>query len=303
MAPARLPGSPEGDPRVTEVVRPLVSVLTPSFNQGEFIPDCLDSVSRQNYQPIEHIVCDGGSTDGTLDLLRAASDRVRWVSEPDSGQADALNKAFALSKGEIIGWLNSDDAYVDRRAVAWSVELLQTKPELDVVFGHALLINENNRALQVLGAPPFSPRLYETLHYIVQPAVFIRRSALEREPVFVREELNYVIDRDLFFRLSRRCRFGRVGHVLAADRHQRARKVLDEDFKVEAEEFDRSIGGSSSISVRLIRRWLRILIRAFGIVPMLRLPSAVVEAVPLDIPPLHERLRLQLLTARRDMPF
>jgi glycosyltransferase involved in cell wall biosynthesis len=303
MAPARLPGSSEVDPPVTEVGRPLVSVLTPSFNQREFIADCLESVSRQTYQPIEHIVCDGGSTDGTLDLLRAASDRVRWVSEADSGQADALNKAFALSKGEIIGWLNSDDAYVDRRAVAWSVALLETEPHVDVVFGHALLINETNRALQVLGAPPFSPRLYEVLHYIVQPTVFIRRSALEREPVFVREDLRYVIDRDLFFRLSRRSRFGRVGHVLAADRHQRARKVLDRAFELEAAAFERSIGGSSSISVRLVRRWLRILIRAFGIVPMLTLPSAVVEAVPLDVPPLHERLRLQLLTARRDMPF
>jgi len=283
--------------------RPLVSVLTPSFNQCQFIGDCLASVSRQSYRPIEHVVCDGGSIDGTVELLRAAPDGVHWISESVGGQADALNKAFAMSNGEIIGWLNSDDAYVDRRAVAWSVELLQTKPELDVVFGHALLINETNRALQVLGAPPFSPRLYEILHYIVQPAVFIRRSALEREPVFVRDELNYVIDRDLFFRLSRRCRFGRVGHVLAADRHQRARKVLDDSFNVEAEEFDRSIGGSSSLSIRLVRRWLRILIRAFGIVPMLRLPSAVEEAVPLDVPPLHERLRLQLLTPRRDMPF
>ena len=88
---------------------PLVSILTPSFNQGRFLRDCLDSVARQTYPRVEHIVVDGGSTDDSRQILAEAGDTVRWMSEPDQGQADAVNKAFEASTGEIVGWLNSDD--------------------------------------------------------------------------------------------------------------------------------------------------------------------------------------------------
>jgi len=87
--------------------RPLVSVLTPSFNQAAWLTDNLGSVAAQTYPAIEHVVMDGGSTDGTLDILKTAGDRVLWRSESDRGQADAINKAFAASSGEIIGWITS----------------------------------------------------------------------------------------------------------------------------------------------------------------------------------------------------
>ena len=95
---------------------PLVSILTPSFNQAAWLGDNLRSVACQTYPDIEHVVMDGGSTDGSVDILRAAGDSIVWRSEPDRGQSDAINKAFSLSHGEIIGWINSDDAYFDCRA-------------------------------------------------------------------------------------------------------------------------------------------------------------------------------------------
>src|SRR4051794_18939512 len=100
---------------------------------------------------------DGGSTDGSDDLLREATPPVIWRSERDRGQSHALNKAFAASSGEIIGWINSDDAYVDRRAVATAVELFERYPDVGVAYGHALAVNSVNRVLYVYWLPPHLP--------------------------------------------------------------------------------------------------------------------------------------------------
>lgn len=130
---------------------PLVSVVTPSFNQARFIEDTLASVFKQAYRPIEHIVVDGASDDGTVDILRHWADghqsegyRLRWISEPDKGHGDALNKGFARVTGDFVGWLNSDDVYFDRKAVQSAVTALQKNSEVDVVFGEVALISEDS---------------------------------------------------------------------------------------------------------------------------------------------------------------
>lgn len=281
----------------------LVSILTPSFNQGNYIPDCLDSVRRQTYRHIEHIVVDGGSNDGTLDTLRASSAHVRWTSAPDAGQADALNRAFASSSGHVIGWLNSDDAYADRRAVERAVRVFSEEPTASVVYGHALLVNERNEVLQVIGALPFRTSYYRLVHYIIQPTVFIRRSALEDEPFFVRPDLDFVIDRDLFLRLSQRTRFARLPGVVAIDRHQRDRKVLRAGFQVEAAAYDRALGVPRGWAANLARRALRVATRATGAITMITLPWILEPAVGLQLPPLGRRIRRQLFTTRDRMGF
>src|SRR5207302_10813444 len=91
------------------LTRPLVSIVTPSYNQGKYIRSTIESVLRQDYPHIEYVVVDGGSTDGTLAILREYNGRVRWISEPDGGQSHAINKGFAMTCGEILTWLNSDD--------------------------------------------------------------------------------------------------------------------------------------------------------------------------------------------------
>ena len=214
---------PNDDPRpgVSLARSPLVSVLTPSFNQDRWLADNLGSVARQTYSPIEHIVVDGGSTDGSIEILERSRD-VRWMSEPDRGQSHALNKAFASSSGEIIGWLNSDDAYFHPDVVADVVGLFTSRPDVAVVYGHAALVNADGLVLQMIWAPAFSYRLLRSYNFIVQPAAFIRRDALAGR--FADEEFDYMMDRELWLRLGPRFPFARLDGVLAVDRHHGARK-------------------------------------------------------------------------------
>lgn len=202
---------------------PLVSVLTPSFNQARWLRDNLSSVARQTYPHIEHIVMDGGSTDGSLDVLgREAGDRCIWRSEPDAGQSDAINKAYRASHGEILGWLNSDDAYFRDDVVAAAVELFSRRPEVAVVYGHAVLIDAAGSVLHTMWVPPYRRRLLRFHDFIVQPATFIRRSALGA--AMVDEAFEYMMDYELWLRLAKSCQFARLSRIIAVDRHHLGRK-------------------------------------------------------------------------------
>jgi glycosyltransferase involved in cell wall biosynthesis len=206
----------------------LVSVLTPSLNQARWLRDSLRSVADQTYPHVEHVVMDGGSTDGTIGLLEAAGTHVRWRSEPDRGQSHALNKALAVSRGEIIGWLNADDAYFDAQVVEQVAAAFRRHPDIDVVYGHAALANADGLILQMLWVPPFTYELLKRHNYIIQPAAFVRRSALEGR--LADESYHFVMDRELWLRLGRRRRFLRIDRVLAIDRHHPYRKSLSTAF-------------------------------------------------------------------------
>jgi len=215
---------------------PLVSILTPSYDQGRFLPDCLASVARQTYPRIEHVVVDGGSTDGTLAVLEAAGDAVRWTSEPDGGQADAVNKAFSASGGAIVGWVNSDDGLFAVDTVAQVVAAFAQHPEAGVVYGDAALVDESGRILRhhrsrwpTGSLPLVSP--------IVQPAAFFRRSVIEPEEPLLRVDLHRFLDYELWLRLhSRGVRFVHLSAVVAVDRDHPQRKVrtTDEIFLCES---------------------------------------------------------------------
>jgi glycosyltransferase involved in cell wall biosynthesis len=202
---------------------PLVSILTPSFNQAAFLPDNLRSVACQTYPQVEQVVMDGGSTDGSVEILRDAGGTVRWRSEPDQGQADAVNKAFRESRGEIIGWLNSDDAYFDCRVVEDVVAYFASHPDVDVVYGHCLQITGDGRAIQVLWAPRFDPELQKAVNLQAQPSTFLRRSALSDSPLDT--AFHFTMDYELWLRLvSQGRRFARIDRIVSIDRHQLARK-------------------------------------------------------------------------------
>ena len=283
---------------------PLVSVLTPSLNQERYLRDCLESVSRQTYEAIEHVVMDGGSRDGSVDLLEQSSRRgLRWRSEPDRGQAHALNKALETSEGSIIGWVNSDDAYADRRAVAWAVEGFERNPAVDVVFGHALLVNEANTVLHLMWAPPFDRKLYRRVNFIVQPTVFVRRSAIEREGSFLDERYDFVFDRDLLLRLAAWATFHHLGEVVAIDRHQRARKVETAAFVEEAIRYDEERGLPVGPRARIAAKALKITFRGAGAARLARLSSRIDPAFEINFPPAVALVRAQLLQARARMPF
>ncbi len=219
------------DERATSAEKPhapLVSVLTPSYQQAAWLPDNLRSVACQTYPRIEHVVMDGASTDGSVEILRAQASTRRhvelvWESGPDRGQAHALNKAFDRSSGEIIGWINSDDAYFDCAVVADVVRVFEEHPEADVVYGHALQTAADGAAIQVLWAPRFDRELLHALDFITQPAAFIRRSALGGP--LLDESFHFGMDYELWLRLAAQGRrFRRIDRVIAIDRHQPERK-------------------------------------------------------------------------------
>ena len=207
------------------MTRHLVSVLTPSYNQVRWLPDNLRSVARQSYPAIEHVVMDGGSTDGSPEILAAASPAIVWESAPDRGQSDAINKAFRRSAGDILGWLNSDDAYFSSDIVARAVEVFESHPDVGVVYGHAALVNGDGTLLHVIWTPTFAPTVLRAYNLICQPTVFVRRSVIGR-PDFVDPTFDYCMDWELLLHLARRTRFFRLNRIAAIDRHHLQRKSI-----------------------------------------------------------------------------
>ena len=203
--------------------QPLVSILTPSFNQAAWLPDNLRSVACQTYPRIEHIVTDGGSTDGSVELLQAAGDSVLWRSEPDTGQADAINKAFARSTGEIIGWINSDDAYFDCRVIEDVVAYFAAHPDVDVVYGHGIQTTDDGAIIQMLWAPPFDAELLQhaQLHHAARDLLSPRRP---RRPAARRHLPLHDGLRAVAAPRATRPPFSRIDRITAIDRHQPARK-------------------------------------------------------------------------------
>jgi glycosyltransferase involved in cell wall biosynthesis len=186
-----------------EAKLPVVSIVTPSFNQARFIRDTLESVRAQEYPRLEHIVIDGGSRDGTQEIL-ARYPTLRWVSEADTGQTGAINRGFRASSGEIVSWLNSDDVLLPG-AVTAVVEAFLADPAAMLVYGDGDLIDADGRHLE-----PFRfteaftlRRLIEVHDYILQPAAFVRRPALEAVG-FLDEGLSWCMDWDLWIRIGRR---------------------------------------------------------------------------------------------------
>lgn len=205
------------------MTHPLVSVLTPSYNQARWLPDNLRSVAAQSYPAIEHVVMDGGSTDASVEILSAASPSVIWESGPDRGQSHAINKAFARSNGDIIGWLNSDDAYFSGDVVARAVDVFEKHPEVGVVYGHSALVSGDGTLLHVLWTPTFAATLLRAYNLISQPTVFVRRSVLRRSEL-VDSAFDYSMDRELWLYLARSTRFYRLDRILAIDRHHLQKK-------------------------------------------------------------------------------
>ena len=203
---------------------PLVTVVTPSFKQGRFIRDTIDSVLSQDYPNVEYWVIDGGSSDETQDVLESYGHRLSWVSERDQGQADAVNKGFRMAKGEIFGWLNSDDTYWPG-AIRKVVQFFEVNPDISMVYGEAYNVNAQGKIIERSPTEEFNyQRLAETC-FICQPTVFLRRHVFEEVgPLDV--TLHYCLDYEYWMRVGKRFRVGYMPELLATSRLHGAAKTF-----------------------------------------------------------------------------
>jgi glycosyltransferase involved in cell wall biosynthesis len=182
---------------------PRVTIVTPTLNQGKFIKTTIDSVLCQDYPNLEYIVMDGGSIDSTLDILKSYGNRLVWMSSPDSGQSEAINKGLARSSGLILTWLNSDDTLLPG-AVSMAVEWFRRYPDLDLLYGNAIFVNEDGDYLFNTDVKDcsFGQMVRTCRNPICQPASFFSREAWQKAGG-LDTNLHYFLDWDLWLRMMR----------------------------------------------------------------------------------------------------
>ena len=211
---------------MSEMVKPFVSVVIPCLNRAHFLVPTIESVLQQDYPYTECIVVDGGSTDGTVDILKSYGDTIKWVSEPDDGHADAINKGWKMSRGEILAWLNADDVWAVPDAVSQSVAYMESHPDVDVVYGDCGAIDTDGNlvGMSYLHEWDLEYAVVYCDHCIPQPAAFMRRSALER--VGWLDTDVYTKDRELWLRIGLE---GKIKHIPVLLAHARRLAGLSQD--------------------------------------------------------------------------
>jgi glycosyltransferase involved in cell wall biosynthesis len=208
---------------------PLVTIVTPSFNQAPYLEETIQSVFNQTYPNIEYIIMDGGSTDGSAEIIKSHQKKLAyWVSEKDRGQTDAINKGFAKAKGEILGWINSDDT-LQPNAVEEAVQFLQDNLDTGLVYGDTNYIDEKGR---VIGRFPAAqtdlPRLRRGYVHIPQQASFFRKSIWDQVSP-LDPEFFFAMDYDLWVRIARKAEIHYLPRLWANFRLHRGAKTIDAD--------------------------------------------------------------------------
>ena len=202
---------------------PLVSIVTPSFNQSAYLEQTITSVLEQDYDRLEYLVVDGASTDGSLEIIRRYAKRLAWwVSEEDSGQAEAVNKGFSRARGEIVAWLNSDDYYLPG-AISAAVSAFQKHPEALFIYGDMLAVDRDGRTTNRLTYRQLAIEDLLCFQIIGQPAVFMRREALERAG-YLDPTYHCMLDHQLWLRIAMLGPFVHIDRTWSAARYHPAAK-------------------------------------------------------------------------------
>ena len=205
---------------------PLVSIVTPSYNMAQYLEEAIQSVLTQDYPHIEYIVMDGGSTDGSLEILRKYEGRLRYVSEPDHGQTDAINKGFMQSHGQIFAFLCADDTYLPGAVSTAVRHMLESRGHAGI-YGEGYLTDEAGVTLCRYPTKEFDPELLKTECFICQPASFLWREAYA-DAGMLNPEIHYGLDYDLWIRIAKKYSLRRVNEYLATSRMHRGSKTLRE---------------------------------------------------------------------------
>ena len=200
-----------------------LSIVTPSFNQGQYLGQTIASVLGSTRLPDEYFVIDGGSVDNSVEIIRAYEGKLSgWRSEKDRGQADAINKGLKMASGEILGWLNSDDIILPGAYEA-VIEAFEQNPTAAMVYGNAYSIDENSQTINLQKFTPYTLPDLMSFNIICQPAVFFRRSALEKAGL-LNESYHYLLDHHLWLRLAQHGEMIYLPQPLAAARYHPAAK-------------------------------------------------------------------------------
>lgn len=214
-----------------------VSIITPSYNQGKYIEETIKSVMNQDYPDIEHIVVDGGSTDETGDVLKKYP-HLKWISEPDEGQSDALNKGFKMASGDIVGWLNSDDTYVPD-IIGGVAKEFEKDHELDMLYGDCNKIGEKGEVTYTYHSPPFNLKrlIIGCNSYIPQPSAFFRRRIFDQIG-YLDKNLHFVMDQDLFIKIGMDGKVKKINRVISNFRKHDSAKTDKYVLKMKKESYE-----------------------------------------------------------------
>ncbi len=213
---------------------PKVSIVTPSYNQGQFLEETIRSVLLQGYPNLEYVIIDGGSTDNSVEIIKKYEPWLTyWVSEPDRGQAHAINKGLKIASGNILAWINSDDLYV-RQAIAKAVRFFVKNNTTDVLYGDCLYIDKDGEKIRYVKALPYSSvTLY--VGSIPQPSTFFRKRVLSRG--LLDETLDCAFDYEYWLRLFKKYRFTYISTPLSCFRLHETSKTVSQEVKMREETY------------------------------------------------------------------
>lgn len=196
----------------------LVSIVTPSYNQASYLEKTIQSVLEQDYPRIEYIVVDGASTDNSFEIIKKYNDRLAyWISEKDSGQAEAINKGFTRANGDILGWLNSDDYYLPG-TISAVVKCFEENPDVVMIYGDMMAVDGDGHITNILKYRQLSLQDLLCFQIVGQPSVFFRRSAFEKTG-FLETSFHFMLDHHLWIRLAQQGPILHVPQVWSAARY------------------------------------------------------------------------------------
>jgi glycosyltransferase involved in cell wall biosynthesis len=232
-----------------------LSVITPARNMAKFLPETLDSVAALS-TPHEHIVIDGASDDGTVELLEGREDpNLTWVSERDSGQTEAVNKGLRRARGDLLAWVNADDAYIPG-AIDRALEHLERNPEVDAIFGAVNYVDEHGEVFRTLVPPRWSWRKYLYFGaFVTTPTIIWRRELLEQAPS-LNERYADAADYDFYLRLLRGARVDRITEPYLNFRYHPSSKTTTDVWVQLNEAMEIRLGWARNpLQRRIMRGW------------------------------------------------